>query len=254
MSNPFSAVIETDRLKTFIETQRALVHEAKWHLNGDGIHARAVDPANVAMFLADLERGGFEHYHNDTDDQLIGLNLDQLHDYVTAKAAGELIELALDLETRKLEVDVGTTAFTMALIDPDSIRKEPDPSDLDLPSTIGVDGATFANAVDATGQVSDHIDMIVDPDERAFIIRGQGDTDDATTTLSDEELLSADTGTDRTESVFSLEYLEEIVGAIPSDAAVKLQLGHEYPLVMEWANTDDSITVTNNLAPRIQSD
>lgn len=253
----FSAIVDRDALEAFLDVQTPLVGEARWHLEEEGIRCKAVEPANVGMFDATMHADAFESY--EAGGFMIGLNLERLSDYVTSKAAKNgpgLIHLSLDPETRKLVVDVGVTEYTMALIDPESIRKEPDMPDLDLPATIGIDGATLLNAIDAAGLVSDHLSFGVDPDEHSFIVAAHGDTDDATTELGDDQLLDANTGSQPAESLFSLDLLEEIVAPIPNDdgAAVRIRLGNEFPIQIDYKLADEHVTVSSALAPRIQSE
>ncbi len=49
----FKAVINADVFKDAIEAVSTLVDEAKFRITQDGISARAVDPANVAMVAFD---------------------------------------------------------------------------------------------------------------------------------------------------------------------------------------------------------
>lgn len=248
----FKAILPTDTLTAFLEPQLALCDEAKWHLNDEGIRVRAVDPANVALIDATLGSQAFESYT--PTDGLIGLSLNKLEDYATSKAAGDLLQLSIDPETRRLTVDVGPTVYDMALIDPASIRNEPDPPNLGLPAEVGLDGALFTNALDAVDLVSDHVVLTADPDSQEFVISGEGDVDSATTTLGDEELLSADVGDTAVTSYLSLDYLTDMVKPIPSDGAVRVRLGEEMPLEIQYALADEDVTVTNTLAPRIQRD
>lgn len=246
----FDAIVSTDRLESFLDVQTALVAEAKWHVESDGIHARAVDPGNVAMYDATLAAGGFESY--DADGGILGLDLNRLTEYVTSKVAGESVHLSLDPETRKLAIDVGPTAYTMALIDPESIRKEPDLPDLDLPAAFALGGATLSGAVDAAELVSDHVDIQTDGDG-ALTFAAAGDTDDATTELTGDDLREASTGPDPLASKVSLDYLSDIAKPIPTtdDVAVRLKLGDEFPIELSYALADEWVSVTNQLAPRI---
>ena len=166
--------------------------------------------------------------------------------------AGQLVQLELDEETRKLHVQIEGLEGTLALIDPDSIRQEPDLPDLDLPANVVVEGADIARAVKAADMVSDHIALGVDADEELFYVDAEGDTDDVHLELTREDLIDLTAGDAR--SLFSLDYLQDMNKAIPSDAEVTMELGEEFPVKLHFDIAEGEGSVTFMLAPRIQSD
>ena len=143
----FSAIVEVERLQDALEPVSALVDECKIRLNDDGLSIRAVDPANVGMTDMSLATSAFESY--DADGGVIGVNLERLNDALAMGSSGDLVQLELDEETRKLNIEIGTFSYTMALIDPDSIRKEPDIPDLELPATIVLTGKDLDRGLSA---------------------------------------------------------------------------------------------------------
>jgi proliferating cell nuclear antigen len=86
-----------------------------------------------------------------------------------------------------------------------------------------------------------------------LVITAEGDTDDVREEIPADALdASSDMPTDvEVRSLFSLDYLNEMKSPIPSGETVELRLGHEMPLKMHWG--DGSMSVTNMLAPRIDS-
>ena len=209
-----------------------------------------VDPANVGMVDLDLEAGAFESY--DADGGVIGVNLARLEDIASMANADDLVHLELDEETRKLHIQMDGLSYTFALIDPDSIRQEPDIPDLDLSAEIVVEGAQLSRGVTAADMVSDHIRLRVDPDDEAFLVEAQGDTDDVDLELSREDLIDLKAG--GADSLFSLDYLKDMNKAIASDAEVTIELGEEFPVKLHYGFGEGLGNVTYMLAPRIQSD
>jgi proliferating cell nuclear antigen len=141
---------------------------------------------------------------------------------------------------------------TLALIDPDSIRQEPDIPDLDLSATIVVEGAQLGRGITAADMVSDHIRLRVDPEAEAFLIEAEGDTDDVNLDLGTDDLIDLEPG--RADSLFSLDYLKDMNKAIPGDAEVTIELGEEFPVKLHYDFAEGLGNVTFMLAPRIQSD
>ncbi|WP_435334177.1 DNA polymerase sliding clamp [Haloarchaeobius sp. TZWWS8] len=246
----FKAIVSADTLKTTLDSVSVLVDECKIHLNEDGFEIRAVDPANVGMVDLRLSAAAFESY--EADGGVIGVNLSRLEDIAGMADSGQLVELELDEETRKLHIQIDGLEYTLALIDPDSIRKEPDIPDLDLPAEVTVEGKDINRAVKAADMVSDHIALGVDADKKTFFVNAEGDTDDVHLELDEEDLIDLQAGNAR--SLFSLDYLKDMDKAIPKDAEVTLELGEEFPVMIHFDIAEGQGTVLFVLAPRIQSD
>ncbi|WP_336343056.1 DNA polymerase sliding clamp [Halalkalicoccus ordinarius] len=246
----FNAIVSADTFGTALDSVSALVDECKIHLNEEGLAIRAVDPANVGMVDLTLASDAFESY--EADGGQIGVNLSRLEDIVGMADAGQLVHLELDEETRKLQIQLDGLEYTLALIDPDSIRQEPDIPDLDLPARIVVEGRDINRAVKAADMVSDHIALGVDEEEELFQVEAEGDTDDVHLELDRDDLIDLTPGPAR--SLFSLDYLKDMNKAIPTDGEVTLELGEEFPVKLHFEIAEGNGQVTYMLAPRIQSD
>lgn len=243
-------IVESDTLESFLSYLDPLVDECRLHFEDDGMTACAVDPANVGMVDDTLAAEAFESYEVDGD--LLGVNLNRLDELTSMADSGELIDLELDLETRKLNIRYGGFSSTLALIDPDSIREEPDIPSLDLPATIVLEGRTLNKGVKAADMVSDHITFAVDPDAETFTITAEGDTDDVSLTCEREDLISLTVG--EANSIFSLDYIEDEAKPIDSDDEVTIELGEDFPVKFHLEYADGNGSVTYMTAPRIQSD
>lgn len=249
-SQAFSATIEAGRLETVINTLRAIVDECRVHLTTEDLRIAAVDPANVAMDDLSLAESGFESYQ--AAGGVLGVNIDRLGDIVSMANADELIQLELDSETRKLEIHVDSLEYTLALIDPESIRQEPDIPDFDLPVRVVLESDDLDRAVRAADMVSDHIRFTVDPDADAFHITASGDTDSVDFELDRDDLIEFDAAA--ADSLFSLDYLKDLSNSIPKNTEIELLLGEEFPMMMEYTFADGAAEVTRMLAPRIESE
>jgi proliferating cell nuclear antigen len=249
-SNMFKAIVDAETLRTALDSVGVLVDECKIHLNEDGLAIRAVDPANVGMVDLELDASAFESY--EADGGLIGVNLTRLEDIAKMADAGQLVQLELDEQTRKLHIQLDGLEYTLALIDPDSIRKEPDLPDLDLPARIVLEGADIDRAVKAADMVSDHIALGVNADAEFFYVDAEGDTDDVHFELARDELIDLQSGA--AHSLFSLDYLKDMNRAIPKNGEVSVDLGEEFPVRISFEIAEGMGSVTYMLAPRIQSD
>ncbi len=246
----FKAIVSAETLSSALDSVSVLVEECKIHLEEDGLRIRAVDPANVGMVDLSLEADAFESY--EADGGLIGVDLSRLEDIAGMAESGQLVQLELDEETRKLHAQIEGLEYTLALIDPDSIRQEPDIPDLDLPARVVLEGKDVNRAVTAADMVSDHIALGVDEAEEYFYVDAEGDTDDVHLELTADELIDLEVGS--AHSLFSLDYLKDMNKAIPRDAEVAADLGEEFPIKMYFGFAEGQGQVTYMLAPRIQSD
>jgi proliferating cell nuclear antigen len=246
----FKAIVSADTLRETLDSVSVLVDECKIHLDEDGLSIRAVDPANVGMVDLDLGAAAFESY--EADGGIIGVNLSRLEDIAGMADSDQLIQLELDEETRKLHIQIDGLEYTLALIDPDSIRQEPDIPDLDLSANVVIEGADIDRSVRAADMVSDHIALGVDANDELFYVDAEGDTDDVHLELTRDDLIDLEAGD--AHSLFSLDYLKDMNKAIPKDAEVELELGDEYPVKIHFDIAEAQGHVTYMLAPRIQSD
>jgi proliferating cell nuclear antigen len=245
----FKAIVRAETLQSTLDSVGVLVDECKIHLDETGIEIRAVDPANVGMVDLSLSADAFESY--EADGGLIGVNLVRLQDIAGMADSGQLVELELDEETRKLHISIDGLEYTLALIDPESIREEPDLPELDLSSTIVIEGRDIDRAVTAADMVSDHIELGVNEGDEVFYVKAEGDTDDVHLELDSEDLIDLVPGS--ASSLFSLDYLQDMNKAIPKDAEVTMELGEEFPVKLHFDIAEGEGNVTYMLAPRIQS-
>ena len=246
----FQVAIKSTPIKEFVGTLRAIVDEAKFHIGPDGIQARAVDPANVAMDDIELCAAGFESY--EASDGVLGLNLERLEEVLKLADKGDLVQMAFDTTAVKLVIHIDGVEFTMACIDPDSIRQEPDIPEMELPISFTVDEGQLKRGIKAADMVSDHISLLCDEANQSAHIIASGDTDNVDLELSDDDLIEL-TAVDG-EAMFSLDYVKDIARKIPNNAEVSLTFGSDFPVKIRYEFADGEGQVLSMIAPRIRSD
>jgi proliferating cell nuclear antigen len=250
-----SATVQAGVLTSTLAPVDTLVNECKLRTDSDGLSISAVDPANVGMVDVELDASAAAAWT--ADEHVLGINLDRLLEVLSLADSEEMVRLDLDAETHKLTVESAGLEVTMALIDPDSIRQEPDLPDLELPATAVVEGRDIGRAVTAADMVSDHI-KIGAGSEGWLAFEADGDTDDVELTLTEADgLLSfvydGDEPKMSVASLFSLEYLDNMSSAMPADCEVSVLLGDEFPAKLRYSLVDGACDVVQMLAPRIQN-
>jgi proliferating cell nuclear antigen len=244
----FSAIISADIFEDALDAVDCLVNECKIHLTAGGLEIRAVDPANVGMVDLTLGTAAFEAYGG-ADGGTIGVDLERLGDVVGMADSGDLVHLTLDEQTRTLAIRIGGLDYTLALIDPEAIRQEPDIPEMDLPATTRLPAGELERGVTTADLCADHLTLGADED--AFLMTAEGDTDDVRATVDAAGCARHETS-ESVRSLFSLDYLDDLTGPMAGDVTVRL--GEEFPVKLHWTFADGAGEVTNMLAPRVQSD
>jgi proliferating cell nuclear antigen len=247
----FEATIEAGVLDEILDGVSVLVDECRLRMNGDQLKIRAVDAANVGMVDADLSASAFESYNATTG--VLGVPLDRLEDVLMFADSTDLVHIELNAETRKLEIETNGMEYTLALIDPDSIRKEPDIPDMGLDNTFSIEGADFNRAIKAADMVSDHLEIATHVTGRSDIVEfsAAGDTDDVQLELDRGDLVMCDV-IDGESALFSLDYLKDIKKPIPKDSVVHVKTNDTMPLKMNVEMADGALDLNYMIAPRIE--
>lgn len=162
------------------------------------------------------------------------------------------VTLALDQETLTLDVRAGDLAYTVSVVEPDRVQRPPDREELSFPYEAGcsLPAAELGRLVRAVDLVADHVRLGVDPEQPAFTVDAEGDTDEVRLRFDDEELPSLSAGV--ADSLFSLEYLAAVSRVVPNDATVDVRLGEECPARFEYEFADGHGDVETLVPPRIR--
>jgi proliferating cell nuclear antigen len=243
----FKAVINAETLRDAIEAVSSLVDEVKFTISERGVELRAVDPANVAMVSLGLKSEAFEYFEAAPGD--IGVDLVRLSDVLSMADRGENIRLELDQDNHKLKVGVGALSYTLSLLDPSAIRREPKLPELDLPAHVTLPGSELRRAIRAAEKISDHVVLGVADD--LFYMEAKGDIDSLILKIPSTELLGLKPG--EAKSLFSLDYLSDMGRTIGKAPEVTLELGVDFPLRINF-KMGSGVDIGYLLAPRIEQE
>lgn len=246
------ATITAQHLSKFTSIASPLVAEASIDMLDNGLLLEAVDPAAVAQVRTMLGEGAFDEY--ETSGGTMGVNLSRLSDGVSLADKDAPVSLSLDTGPRLLLFSNGLE-FRMGLIDPDSIRQAGDLPDLDLPVSVTIAGNKLSRAIRAADMMEscETVQFRSDPDAPTFIIAAEGDTDEMHEEFTGDDLLDA-TIPETAASLFSLDYLKDVIKPIDNETEVTLNIGTEFPVEIQYRHADDSMTTTVLVAPRIEAE
>ncbi|WP_435065977.1 DNA polymerase sliding clamp [Halobaculum sp. EA56] len=248
---PFEAIIQARVLNDFLDPIDAIVEEFRLNLTDEGFRAEVVDPGNIGMARVRLDAEAFESFEVADAGGQLGISLGKFRELLDFADPGDLVSLSLDQETRKLDVAFDTIDASVALIDPETIRQEPDIPELDLATKITLEGRQLRRGVELADMVSDYVRFIGDPDAREWRMEADGDVDDVSERFSREDLIKGQVPEEH-ESLFSTDYLLDMTKPIPKDAEVTLRHGTEHPVKFDY-EIGEGVSVANMLAPRIEA-
>lgn len=245
-------ILDSDFLQDVVDALNALVKEAKFQFLDGMIRIWVVDPANVAGAYIDIppaERDkAIQHYSVQEGGLVTGVNLQKLDNILGYSSAGDLIQMEFGEKHRwRFNITLPSVDVNLSGIDPDSVRQEPDHPGLDLPAKFRLDGASLKDAADLNDMFSDHTTIRVEDHTVKFI--AEGDTDDGTFELEEGEgeLEFIEHPDEPVESMFSLDYLDDMAGVLKDYDQIQMDVGNEFPTMIE---TD---LFEMMLAPRIDS-
>ena len=261
-----------DQLRSYLETIKPISTDYRLHIEPtDGLHVRCVDPANVCMVRSQLPESalnGFDggrgitegipgkHLQNTLSLARKGRGNDT-GDYVTLshRTDGEL-NVFIDREDEPI-----TSNTSIATIEPDSLRQEPEIQDLPLEAMARVD-------VSQLREVIQHVDTPENnhahfsAESGDFVVGFETDTDSGDIRFEDragpiEE--SPELGSEGIEcdgSLFSLDYLKDIVSGLHSAniETVTVQFGVECPCKFKFSHERLGFRGQYLLAPRIEQE
>jgi len=169
------ATIDADILKESIDAISALVTECRLHTDENGFSTRVVDTANVAMVYLTLKKEAFQSYSSTKNE--LGLDIAKMKNIFGMMGKTDVITLELPEEGHKLKVSFEGYRYSITLLDPNTIRKDPNPPNIDLPGRVVLSGNDLNNSIKAAAVVSDKIALGIDPSTQIFYMAAEGDTD-----------------------------------------------------------------------------
>jgi proliferating cell nuclear antigen len=244
----FKAKVKAEVLKTVLDAVNTLVDEAKILCTPEGISLKAVDPAHVAMVDLSLSKGAFEEYKADHVE--MGIDLDKLKDILKLASSGDTIGMEYKEDSHRLVFTIGHLVRRMSLVDTAQLS-DPKVPNLTLPNKVTLLASELQQGIKASEAVSDHVALVAEKD--SFELIADGDTDQVNLKLTGDALVAIE-GTERSRSLFSLDYFANMAKVVKGSEPLVLNLGTDYPVKMEFDIADGKGHITYLLAPRIESE
>ncbi len=241
------AEVKSDILRDLVDIVGTIVDEAKLNLSEEGISLKAVDPAHVAMVDLRLSKEAFESF--EADETEIGINLNKIEQFLKLSSSGEIVKLDHIEDENRLVLEVNNITQKMPLLDTAGMT-DPSVPQLDLPVNLVVKGKHLLKGVKASQNISDHIALTAGQD--GFEIFSEEDEDLVRLNLSEDELEELN-ASEEVSSLFALDYFSSMIKSVSSETPIRINLGSDYPVVLNFGFADGNGEVKFLLAPRIES-
>jgi proliferating cell nuclear antigen len=241
-----SVVVKGEILRTISKAVASLVSDCRVHFAPDKLYIRAVDSSNVAMVTVDVPKESFEEY-NIQSEQVYGVDIQRIAEISKIINAND--NVTLNFTNGYMHIRAGTMEYSVALIDPEAIRKEPKTPELKLPAKITLSADRFKKAIEAADKIADSI--LLKKTQDSFQIIARGDSEKITISLPPTELVEF-TGEGEAKSLFNLELVKEFFKITDSSTPATIELGTNYPAIFSFLLNKGKVQVRYFLAPRIE--
>jgi len=249
----FKAELEdVNLIQDSMKTISDLISEGIFQFNEDGIELIAADPAMVALVDFTIDEEVFENYDIDEETK-VGLNLENLYSILRRANANDTIVFEVGEDDSKFYIRMegrSTRNFSLPILNlsEDDI---PDTRNLDFTVTAELETSVIEDAIGDAMVVGDSVR--ISADEEGIDIEAEGDQSNVDFHIdSDAEgFLELDGG--EADSMFSLDYLDNMIGAKKLADTVTLKMGEDFPMKMEF-EVPDKANLSFVLAPRIEEE
>jgi proliferating cell nuclear antigen len=236
-------------LKSSIDAISNMIDEAGVIVSQEGIALRAMDPAHVALVDFKLEKEAFEEY--DVNETLtLGIDLDRLNTILKRAGSSDRIELSTSDDGGSLRITIRNSAtrrFDLPLIDVG--EEELRVPQLEFPAKVEIDPKILSEGIKDAEIFSDHVTLRCDAEN--LYISARGDLGNVEVKVSREEAVSFEVS-EPCRSMFSIEYLKDMIKAGDIATTVRINLGNDIPVKLDFLAPGVSLSFL--LAPRVESE
>lgn len=229
----------------------AVVDEFRLMICSDSWKVKAVDPANVAMISVDLPRSEFLDYECDLKDDplIVGVDVDKVKNFLVGASPQEDIMIGDELtwpvefsffratdnvhkgNRYQMDITQGIYSQSILLYPENEIRKGPKlPGALVFDHSLQLNTLELQRMIKKASKVSDYISFNVRRCDDTIVFTASTEDENGCPWIAKPQANGCASFSDRTDisSLYSLDYLQDIVKVIPSDKTW-LNLGNDMP-------------------------
>lgn len=235
-----------------MKTISDLISEGLFQLTDDGIQLVAADPAMVALVDFQMEKEVFESFELDGETK-VGLNLENFYSILRRANSNDTLVFEMKEDDSKFYITMensSTREFSLPILNlsEDDI---PDTQNLDFSFEAELETSVLESAIKDALVVGDAVRITADSD--GINITAEGDQSSADFHIDgDAEGVLEIQGGDAN-SMFSLDYLNNMIGAKKLADTVAIKMGEDFPMRMEF-EVPEKANLSFVLAPRIEEE
>lgn len=235
--------------KDAIQAISTLINEGVFKIKQDGISLISTDPTMVTLVDFKLSKNTFKTYEFEKEEE-IGLNIEDLNSILKrAKASDSII---LEVEDSKFSVTLKgetTRKFSLPILNIET--QIPDIGSLEFSTSLDVKTSALSTGIGDASVVGETITFRTT--ENGLILESKGESSDVKFTIDKENGLILDISGPSVKSTFSLSYLVKIMKAEKLSDVVKIRLGNDFPMKIEF-KVPEKCELEFVLAPRIEEE
>lgn len=237
-----------DSMKTISD----LISEGLFQLTEDGIKLIAADPAMVALVDFQIEEDVFETYDLDEETK-IGLNLENFYSILRRANSNDTLTFEVKEDESKFYIKMensSTRDFSLPIL---NLSEDDIPStdQLEFNVTAELETSVLESAIKDALVVGDSVTISATGEEINIVAEGDQSNVSFTVTGDSEGVLDLEGS--EAKSMFSLDYMNSMVGAKRLSSVVEIKLGDDFPMRMNFEVPDEA-RLSFVLAPRIEED
>lgn len=240
--------LERDLLKTILKAVDSITDEPIFKVKEDGIHLRQMDVSNVAMLDFQVDISQMEEYQCDKEGVLC-FKIDDMKGIAGGAYKDDLVTIESNEDSEFIEVTIkGDYTKDYAIPHIETVEDTAPIPEVDLQVDIETSVDNLKRVIGDVGLVSEHIKIIARGEEVVFQGKGSLSNAEVTWRREGQQLLGFSSEEDKTEAVYSISYLSNIIKALP-DGDSTISYASDLPMKIDL--NDDIGELTFFLAPRI---
>lgn len=241
-------VMKYDAIKEWLKAINSLVDETKICINKNGLYAKTVDTAHVAMVESYLDKSCFESFTPSKNKEYIGVDVEYLIKYIGTPIDTDIISMGINKDLTILSLNVDGVESEICLEEPDVYSDAKIPN-LNLPVKASMSSEKVKRMVKELEPITDHI--LFSAKEGEFQIIGYSSKINKRCRLQLEKMQIVDKKTYT--SMFPLDYMSNILRLVKTPW-ITLWMGQDYPVKIEFEQKYGVAKHTFILAPRVESE
>jgi len=237
-------------LKDSIETISQIIDEGIFKIKRDGIELLATDRAMVAVVDFRIDASAFDEYKCEKETE-IGLNM--LNFLALLKRAGSEDKLKMNLGDNRLNITLEGRSirnFSIPLLNINS-DEIPPVNQLDFNASAELSTAILDQGISDADIIADSVIIELLPEQLKMLATGDTSKSELILSKGNSALINLDVK-DNVKSRYPLDYLKKIIKASRIADTVKISLGTDYPMKLEFKG--DNVSLNMVLAPRVSEE